>query len=379
MTDDWVQSLGWSKTFIGSGQSVAFIVIALVSPVSGGLVDRYDVRTLLTGGLALVAVGLSAFAAYPSSVLYILGYGLISGVGIAAANYHVMAAAIARLIEDKRGLAIGIADSGSTVGQVITVPLLTIALAWFSWRWGLLFMGLACLMMAVLIWVVLNPSKPVRTHAQTATDTAEGISAQLMALMKSPVFHLLFWSFFICGVTTTGAIETHFLPYASFCGFPPVPASGIYGLTMALNFAGMMGAGYLTDKMNRPVLLALIYLARSVSFIVLLNVGTSYEMLTLFAFIFGIFDYSTVPVTASLVASHLGLRTMGLSMGLIFGGHALGGALGAFLGGYLFDIFLRYSEMWWTTFGLAIVAGLMCFFIRENRRSQWAASIVTAQ
>ena len=98
-----------------------------------------------------------------------------------------------------------------------------------------------------------------------------------------------------------------------------------------------------------------------------MNVGTSYEMMILFAVIYGIFDYSTVPPTASLVASHLGLKIMGLAMGLIFGGHALGGALGAFLGGYLFDLFARYTEMWWLAFGTAILAGLMVFMLRENR------------
>jgi MFS family permease len=90
-------------------------------------------------------------------------------------------------------------------------------------------------------------------------------------------------------------------------------------------------------------------------------------MMFLFAVIYGIFDYSTVPPTASLVASHLGLKIMGLAMGLISGGHALGGALGAFLGGYLFDLFARYTEMWWFAFGTAILAGLMVFMLRENR------------
>jgi hypothetical protein len=40
-------------------------------------------------------------------------------------------------------------------------------------------------------------------------------------------------------------------------------------------------------------------------------------MMMLLAVIYGIFDYSTVPPTASLVASQiLGLRIMGLAMGL---------------------------------------------------------------
>jgi MFS family permease len=190
---------------------------------------------------------------------------------------------------------------------------------------------------------------------------------RLKFLLTNPTFHILYWSFFICGVTTTGAIETHFLPYAAFCGFPPVPASGIYGLTAAINFGGMFLSGYLTDRVNRPLLLGSIYLVRSLSFIVLMNVGTSYEMMILFAVIYGIFDYSTVPPTASLAASHLGLKIMGLAMGLISGGHALGGAVGAFFGGYLFDLFARYTEMWWFAFGAAVVAGLMVFMVRENR------------
>jgi MFS family permease len=106
---------------------------------------------------------------------------------------------------------------------------------------------------------------------------------------------------------------------------------------------------------------------RSLSFIVLMFVGTSYEMMMLFAIVYGIFDYSTVPPTASLAASHLGLKIMGLAMGLISGGHALGGAVGSFLGGYLFDLFANYSQLWWLAFATAVLAGLMVYLLRENR------------
>ena len=41
MTDDWARTLGWSKTFIGSGQSVALVMVAIFAPVAGNLADRY--------------------------------------------------------------------------------------------------------------------------------------------------------------------------------------------------------------------------------------------------------------------------------------------------------------------------------------------------
>jgi MFS family permease len=371
MTDEWARTLGWSKTFIGSGQSAALIMVAVFSPVAGNMADRFGARIMLVAGLLLVAIGLLVFAAFPVAGLYILGYGIVGGIGFSAANSHLISTALAKLFDHNRGFANGIANSGATAGQFVTVPLLAAGLTYFSWRWSIMAAGLACALMALVIWITLKPTQEERQRARKTTST-EPLKDRLKYLLTSPTFHILYWSFFICGITTTGAIETHFLPYAAFCGFPPVPASGIYGLTMAINLGGMFLSGYLTDRVNRPLLLGTIYIVRSLSFIVLMYVGTSYEMMLLFAVVYGIFDYSTVPPTASLVASHLGLRIMGLAMGLIFGGHALGGALGAFLGGYLFDLFARYAEMWWVAFGTAVLAGLLVYLLRENRDGQTA-------
>lgn len=368
MTDDWTRTLGWSKTFIGTGQSVALVMIAIVAPIAGNLADRFGARLMLTLGLLVVAAGLLLFAAYPVAALYIVGYGLVGGVGFATANMHLISTAVAKLFSEQRGLATGIANSGATAGQFITVPLVTAELAYVSWRWSIVAVAVVCLVMAAVIWVALKPPAGAAGEDQAAAaEPQEDLWTRLKFLLTNRTFHILYWSFFICGVTTTGAIETHFLPYAAFSGFPPVPASGVYGAIMAINLAGMFLSGWLTDRVNRPLLLGSIYIVRSFSFLVLMQVGTSYEMLILFAFIYGIFDYSTVPPTASLAASHLGLKIMGLAMGLISGGHALGGALGSFMGGYLFDLFARYTEMWWAAFGTAVLAGIMVFFLKEDR------------
>jgi MFS family permease len=374
MTDDWTRSLGWSKTFIGSGQSVALIMIAICAPIAGNLADRFGARAMLVAGLLTVAAGLAGFALWPSASIYILAYGIVGGAGFATANMHLISTAIAKLFTENRGLATGIANSGATAGQFITVPLLTAGLAYVSWQASLLFLALVCVAVAGVIWVMLRPPEIGEGSRDRAEEvlSREPLGKRLSFLLTNPVFHVLYWSFFICGVTTTGAIETHFLPYAAFCGVPPVAASSIYGLTMAINLGGMFLSGWLTDRINRPMLLGSIYIVRSLSFLVLMNTGASYEMLLLFAVIYGVFDYSTVPPTASLAASHLGLPIMGLAMGLISGGHALGGALGAFLGGYLFDLFARYAEMWWFAFATAILAGIMVFTLKETRPSRFA-------
>jgi MFS family permease len=200
-------------------------------------------------------------------------------------------------------------------------------------------------------------------------STTSGLRTDLGFILRNGTFHLLFWSYLICGYTSSGVIETHLIPYAAFCGFGPVPSATAYGLLSAVNLGGMILAGWLTDRMNRPLLLAGIYLIRSLTFVLLVNVGTSYETLLVFTVIFGLVDYSTVPVTASLIASHIGLRVMGLAFGLISAGHAIGGALGASLGGYLFDLSQQYALVWWSSFGLAIIAGLLVFGVRSQAPS----------
>ena len=68
-----------------------------------------------------------------------------------------------------------------------------------------------------------------------------------------------------------------------------------------------------------------------------------------------------------LVATHIGVRIMGLTLGLLFGGHSLGAAFGSVLGGWFFDVFGRYDELWWLSGGLAALAGVCAAMIRENR------------
>jgi len=182
------------------------------------------------------------------------------------------------------------------------------------------------------------------------------------------VFHLLFWSYTICGFTTSGIVETHLLPYAAACGFPPLESAFAYGLLSAINLGGMVLAGWLADRMSRPLLLGMIYILRGLSFIVLIWAARDISLLFLFAVLFGMFDYSTVPVTASLVASHMGLRVMGLTMGLLSAGHALGAAAGVYVAGVLFDLFAQYFWVWVAAIALALFAGVLSFSIREDRR-----------
>lgn len=360
----WESELGWSRSFVSSAGALALVVMAVIAPFSGRLIDKHGARITLCLGLSMLALGCLAVAITANRFVFLFAFGGLSAIGFGIAAWHVVSTAIVRVIRFDIGFATGLANTGSTAGQFLIVPLIAVVLAYASWRWSFVALGLASAALIPLLWSALGSavgtSEP--KHSQPAIGTT--LAADLRYLLKQPTFHLLFWSFFLCGYTTTGVIETHFLPYASFCGFGPVPSATAYGFLSVINMVGMLIAGWLTDRMNRPLLLGGIYLLRGAAFVVLMNVGADIETLFVFAALFGVVDYSTVPVTVSLAASHLGVRVLGLAMGLIAAGHNVGGAVGAFLGGYLFDLYAQYDWVWISSVWLALLAGAMVFFIR---------------
>ncbi|MFZ5789867.1 MAG: MFS transporter [Pseudomonadota bacterium] len=365
--------LGWSRSLVSSAGATALLVMAGVAPLTGGMVDRFGARWILCAGLATVGLGMVLTAGISASWQFFLSFSLLAGLGFGMAANHVVATLVSRRFEARRGLAVGTATSGSTAGQLLVVPLLAAVMAAAgAWRSSYLALGIACLALIPVAWILIGRNgngfgavaQGPRTVARAAPPAAP-LRERLGTVFGSATFWLLAAGFFICGVTTTGVIETHLLPYAAACGFPPLSSATAYGVLSAFNLIGMVLAGHLSDRMNRPLLLGGLYVLRGLSFILLMFIARDLSLLFVFAVLFGIFDYSTFVVTASLVSTHVGLRVMGLAMGLLSASHSLGGALGAFAGGYLFDLFARYEWVWVASVLLALMAGLFSFAIRE--------------
>jgi MFS family permease len=368
----WEAEFGWSRGFVSSAGAMALIVMAMVAPFAGRLVDRKGARLTLALGLAAISLGCTLVATTDNRAVFLIGFGVIAALGFGIVATHVVATAIARSFDRHRGLATGAATSGATGGQFLIVPLIASLLTFASWRWSFAGIAVACALLIPCVLLFMSAPAKSPARSEDAPSRAVSLGADLRYLIAKPAFHLLFWSFLICGYATTGAIETHFLPYASSQGFAPLPSAGAYGLLSAINMLGMIGAGWLTDRVNRPLLLGGIYFLRALTFIVLMNVDADIESLYLFAALFGFVDYATVPVTASLVASHLGLRVMGLAMGMISAGHSIGGALGAYLGGYFFDISASYSLVWTSSLWLSVVAAILVLLMSNKSKLQTA-------
>ncbi|KVN53114.1 MFS transporter [Burkholderia anthina] len=376
----WQAQFGWSRGFVSSVIASAMLVMAAVAPLAGSSVDRFGPRALLTGGLAMLAVGLLLIASIPNGNakwMLVVAFSVIGAIGFGIVAQHVVATSIATRFRSRVGLATGIGTSGSTGGQLLLVPLLAIAFEAGYWRSAFVAMGIAALLLIPVLFAGLRQSTTTDSDVGGETGGTEPmlLSRRIGALARSPVYHALFWSYLLCGFTTTGVIETHFVPYAAYCGFPPVLGASAYAMLSGVNLVGMILAGWLSDRMNRPLLLAAIYLCRALCFVLLLYIPGSDALLIIFSVLFGLFDYATVPVTASLLGTRMGIASLGLSMGILSAGHAVGGAAGAFAGGWLFDRTGGYDLVWYLSIALAVTAGFLAISVKDARQKYQARAV----
>ena len=371
----WEGEQGWSRSLVSSAGALALLVMALTAPIAGNFIDRFGPQKLLTAGFLTLSLGLALTTISVTPIHLLLSFGLVSGVGFGVVAVSAFFASIAPYFVTQRGFAMAVVDSRSTVGPLILVPIAAWLLNGYGWRSEFLIMPAMCLVMAPLAWKLLPTTSGKDLHHEE--EKRESMGTRLLELARNPAFNLLFWGFLLCGFTSSGVIETHFLPYAAVCGFNGLTAAGAYGFLSGINLLGILAAGWLADRINRPLLLAGIYAARSLSFILLMQIGNDLTLLYLFSAIFGLFDYATAPVVASLVASHLGIRVMGLSMGLLSAGHALGAALGALAGGLAFDTFGSYRILWMMSIAMAVLAGLISVFIAKSSDSERLVSVST--
>ena len=368
----WKDDMGWSYKFVSTANAAMLITMAVIAPIVGSVIDRIGSRLIYATGMTVIGVVfiLCSFMTEPWQLIAL--FSIVGGIAFAAMAPSLVSTTVAQHFTGRIGLATSIATSGSTGGQFALMPLLALLITMTSWRQSYLLLGIAVLVTAVIVFLLIGKETPRPRPAKGSPGTSTMLNT-LKALSRMPTFWLLGSSFFICGFTTAGVIKVHLIPYAVSCGFPPVQSASAYGVLSLFSLIGMISYGWLSDRYHRPMLLASCYFVRALTFIMLMYITDNTPLLFAFAALFGIFDYATFPIVASLVATHIGRNVMGITMGLIFALHSLGGALGSFMGGWLFEMFARYDWVWMASVGLALLASFLSIMIRENREPQTLA------
>ena len=369
----------WSRATISFAIGVNIFLYGLSGPFAAAVMDRFGVRRTMLAAFSLIALGVAATPLMRHSWQLVVLWGVVVGCGTGA-SANVLAATIAsRWFTARRGLVVGLLTSAAAAGQLAFLPPLASIAANYGWRPMALAVAAAALALLPIVALLMR-DRPEdmglapyggQPSARVASASAGNpVSAALRALgtgLRSRDFWLIAGSYFICGASTSGLISTHLIPACIDNGIAEVTAASLLASMAVFNFIGTTGSGWLSDRVDNRVLLAVYYGLRGLSLLYLPFSFESFEGLSLFVAFYGLDWIATVPPTIRLTANMFGREKTGIMFGWMAVFHQSGGALAAFLGGVLRMDLGTYLQAFMLAGLLCFIAAIMVLFIGVRR------------
>jgi sugar phosphate permease len=361
------REFGWDIADISSAMAVRLVLFGLFGPFAAAFMNHFGVRPVVVTALGLIMGGVVASFFMTEVWQLVLLWGVVVGIGTGMTALVLGATVATRWFSKRRGLVVGVMTASNATGQLVFLPLLAALTEAYGWRSALTLavtvIALAMLLVLALMRdypadVGLPPygevavSRPPRQDHHFLATLASPI-VTLANVSRNPVFWVLFGSFFVCGLSTNGLIQTHWISICGDFGMPSVTAASTLAVIGVFDFIGTIVAGWLSDRYDNRYLLFWFYGLRGLSLIYLSFSGFSVAELSVFAVFYGLDWVATVPPTVKLAAEKFGRETAALVFGWIFAGHQLGAATAAFGAGYVksdFDTYMPALQ----------IAGLMC-------------------
>ncbi len=368
----------WSRGTIGLAVSVNLALYGLTAPFAAALMDRFGIRRVVAVALTMIALGSGLTVWMANSLQLILYWGVLVGLGSGSMALAFAATVTNRWFTTRRGLVTGILTAAGASGQLIFLPLIAWMVEDGTWKPASVTVSLTALAVVPFVWLLLRDhpadvglapygSEEFVPKPPPAQGAARRAVTVLFSAARTGPFWLLAGTFAICGASTNGLIQTHFIPAAHDHHMPVQAAASLLAVIGIFDILGTIFSGWLTDRYDSRRLLAVYYALRGVSllFLPILLSDSVHPPMLFFIVFYGLDWVATVPPTIALCREHYG-DDSAIVFGWVLASHQVGAALVAFLGGVARDVFGTYDPVWYASGALCAAAALMAVVIRKR-------------
>ncbi len=368
-----IADLGWNRGTISMVVAINIWLSGFLQPFIGYVMDRYGAKWLFTGSVITFGSGVALLSMTHSVGYLLLIYGIVLAVATAGASISLTNVLVAQWFPaHRRGLAIGINNAGTALGQLSLVWVSTQMLQAMGWRMSHIYLGLIVIIMTVPLALLIPRRRPHEETPASAPGQPPVVQGPLetehwrTALRSSPLWQINA-GYFVCGMTVS-LYFTHLIPFATDRGFSAETAASAYGVLSVFSALGALLAGAVSDRLGRKNVLSLTYLVRGLAFAVLLFWRHDLA-LYVFAVLAGISWLASPTSVTALTGEVYGMRALGTLSGIALLVHQLGGGASVWLAGVLYDMTGSYDISF--TLGLLALIGasLVSFVIAERRYS----------
>jgi ACS family hexuronate transporter-like MFS transporter len=350
-----LDALALSRAQVGLFLPAVYLGGVMMSLPAGWLTDRLGVRLTLGGGLLVIGALVMA-AAWTASLPALLGALVIAGFGFSVLNPSTGKAVVDWFPPRGRGLAMGIKQTGLTLGGLtgaLTLPPLALAA---GWRYALATAGALSVVAAILVLVVYRtPAAPAAVAA-----TAWPRLAELSVFMRRPGVIVVFLSGLALSTAQSSVLAFLALYAKETYAVSAVAAGQVLALAQLGGTAARLGWGAASDRFfggrRRPGVVASALLGAMTYALLALGAELPAAGIVPLAIAAGAGAFGWVGLYFALVAEIGGARYAGLLTGVAVAFAWSGVLVGPPLFGLLLGSTGSYAWPWLT---LSVIAALV--------------------
>jgi OFA family oxalate/formate antiporter-like MFS transporter len=365
-------AFNWDIASLNDPYAVCCIIFAFAMILAGKCQDKFGPRiTSFIGGL-LVGIGFIWISTTTSYIAWILGFGVLAGIGIGFGYSAATPPALKWFPPSKTGLIAGLVVSGFGLASVYIAPLSQFLLGVWGLQNAMLFFGVAFLIVVCLLSLMLiNP--PAGYFPEVSIPSGSGVSTDSPRdyipsdMLKTGTFYKIWFLYFIgsgAGLMVIGSIA----------GMAKQSMGELAFLVVAImaigNAGGRIVAGYLSDKIGRKITLVIMLMFQAFLMFAAIPVigsgNSSSVILVLIATLIG-FNYGTnLSLFPSLTKDNWGLKSFGTNYGIVFTAWGVGGFVMGRLSQMLQAESGSYNSSFITAGVLLIIGGILAFTLKEK-------------
>ncbi len=339
--------------------------------VMGAFADRVGVMwPALLGGLCLPA---GLYAAAQATALWQFGVamGLLCGFFGSSVTFAPLVADVSHWFNARRGLAVGIAISGTYLAGALWPPILQALFDQHGWRDTFSMMSVVALVVMFPLALLLYPKAPT-----TGDDVARSTPASRVRPLgfSSGTLQCILCG---AGVGCCGAMsmpQVHIVPLVTDLGFAAARGAEMLALMLGFGIVSRIASGALSDRIGGLRTLLVGSLAQGLVLVAFLFADT---LTSLYAasVAFGLAQGGIVPSYAIIIRTFFASNQAGWRIGTVLLFTIAGMALGGWMAGVLYDITGSYTLSFINAIAFNVLNLALAFFLlRRARGDDWRST-----
>ena len=345
----WLQEFHAPRALLMTANSGGTIGSGILMLFAGSAMDRYPMRRLVVGGIAVLCAGLVLISMATQVWQIIALYSTLVAVGYAFSATLAGQVLAAKWFPDRVGFAVGLVLLGSNAGGILMPPFVGWLLSHYGWRNAdLISAALLILFVVPLVWFFVRLPRDGEVPEPVTRSTPDGPRPlpqpvwSYGAIIREPKFWIIGLAFLGASLASY-AFSQNIGPYAHDLGVS-VLSSGLLISTLSLtSIAGRLGMGALADRVDPRIPywlgIGLIWL----TLLLTLN-HPDYRMLVVICALMGLGGGGLLPVSSAMVGQVFGAPSFGRVMGMVVPFFSVAAAVGPVISARIRDHAASYSS-----------------------------------